>query len=302
MEKSSVNMNYSKWLNNNTKSLHGKTVAISGATGGIGVQLCDILASLGANLICLDRNIRKSNMLIADLKNKYTNLNAIHITLDLEDFNNVKNVAEQLKNIEIDYLILNAGAYKIPRHKCSTGYDNVFQINFISPYYIARELFSKIKNRGGRVVAVSSIAHNYSKIDINDVDFSTRTAASKVYGNAKRFLSFSLFGLFNNDETLSIVHPGITFTNITNHYPKLVFELIKHPMKIIFIKPKKAALNLIYGLFNGTKTNEWIGPKIYNIWGLPKKKKLNTVSQEENNIICEITEEIYKKLKQVVIV
>ena len=290
-------MNYTKWLNKNAKSLSGKTVAISGATGGIGVNLCDMLASLGANLICLDRNADKSNKLIADLKSKYTNLNATHITLDLENFDRVKDVTEQLKSLDIDFLILNAGAYKIPRHKCSTGYDNVFQINFISPYYIARELFPNIKNRGGRVVVVSSIAHNYSKIDAYDIDFSSHTAASKVYGNAKRFLTFSLYGLFNNDDTLSIVHPGITFTNITNHYPKLIFMLIKHPMKIIFIKPKKAALNLIYGLFNGTKSNEWIGPRIFNVWGLPKSKKLNTCDTKEANKICELTENIFTNLK-----
>ena len=290
-------MNYTKWLNKNAKSLSGKTVAISGATGGIGVNLCDMLASLGANLICLDRNADKSNKLIADLKSKYTNLNATHITLDLENFDRVKDVTEQLKNLDIDFLILNAGAYKIPRHKCSTGFDNVFQINFVSPYYMAIELYSGIKNRGGRVVVVSSIAHNYSKIDANDIDFSSRTAASKVYGNAKRFLTFSLYGLFNNDDTLSIVHPGITFTNITNHYPKLIFMLIKHPMKIIFIKPKKAALNMIYGLFNGTKSNEWIGPRFFNVWGLPTRQKLNTCDPKEANKIYELTENIFTKLK-----
>ncbi len=291
-------MNYNKWLKNNTSSLIGKTVAISGATGGIGVELCDYLAHLGANLICLDRNRDKSNSLINNLKNKYPTLNALHITLDLENFYEVMFVADELKTLNIDYLILNAGAYKIPRHKCDTGYDNVFQINFVSPYYLARELAPQIKQKGGKIVAVSSIAHNYSKIDINDIDFSTRTAASKVYGNAKRFLTFALYGMFDNDETLSIVHPGITFTNITNHYPKFIFALINHPMKIIFMKPKKAALNLIFGIFNSTKTNEWIGPKLFNVWGLPNKKKLNTATYSESLRICDIAEKIYEKVKR----
>lgn len=289
-------MNYYKWINKNCNSLIGKTVAISGATGGIGAVLCDYFAYLGANLICLDRNIDKSNKLIANLKAKYPSLNAKHITIDLENFDMVKNAVEHLKTLEIDYILLNAGAYKIPRHKCSTGYDNVFQINFLSPYYIANELYSQIMAKSGRVVAVSSIAHNYSKIDTDDIDFSTRTAASKVYGNAKRFLTYSLFNLFNNDDTLSIVHPGISFTNITNHYPKLIFAIIKYPMKIIFMKPKKAALCVLYGLFCGCKRNEWIGPKYFNIWGLPKLKKLNTATQDEYMNICIKTNEIISKL------
>lgn len=289
-------MNYYKWLNKNTTTLEGKTVAISGATGGIGIWVCDYLAYLGADIICFDRNADKSNKLISDLKLKYPSLNAMHITVDLESFIQVKTVAEQLKEIDIDYLVLNAGAYKIPRHKCDTGFDNVFQINFLSPYYLARELMPQIKQKYGRVVAVSSIAHNYSKINVNDIDFSNVAASSKVYGNAKRFLTFGLYGLFNNEKTLSIVHPGITFTNITNHYPKLIFTLIKHPMKIIFMKPKKAALNIIYGIFNGCESNEWIGPRVFNIWGLPNKKKLNTATYCESLHICDIAEEIYKKI------
>ena len=286
-------MNYYKWLNNNTRSLKGKTVAVYGATGGIGIWVCEYLAYLGADLICLDRNAEKSNKLIKFLKQKYTNLNAKHITVDLENFGQVKTVTEQLKELDIDYLILNAGAYKIPRHKCDTGYDNVYQINFISPYYIARELAPIIKEKGGRVVAVSSIAHNYSKINVNDIDFSNVSASSKVYGNAKRFLTFALFGLFNNDKTLSVVHPGITFTNITNHYPKLIFMLIKHPMKIIFMKPKKAALNIIYGVFNGCENNIWIGPRFFNVWGLPKVQKLHTCDKQESMQICKITKNIF---------
>lgn len=274
-------MNYYKWLNKNATSLKGKTVAVSGATGGIGRELCDYLAYLGADIVCLDRNQNKSNKLITDLKAKYPCLSAKHITVDLEDFNRVKELVNQLKFLNIDYLILNAGAYKISRHKCDTGYDNVFQINFISPYYMASQLKSIIKSRDGRVIAVSSIAHNYSKIDTNDIDFSTRKAASLVYGNAKRMLTLGLYSNFQNENSLSIVHPGITLTNITAHYPKWLFAIIKHPMKVIFMSPKKAALSIIMGIYDSTATGEWIGPKLFNIWGLPCKKALKTFSQCE---------------------
>jgi len=288
-------MNYYKWIDSNGFSLKGKTVAISGATGGIGSILCDYFAYLGANIICLDRNVEKSNKLINKLKEKYPYLYAQHVTLDLENFDLVKNVCEQLKEIDIDYLVLNAGAYKIPRHKCSTGFDNVFQINFVSPYYLAVQLAPLLKEKSGRVVAVSSIAHNYSKIDSEDIDFSTRKAASLVYGNAKRFLTYSLFEYFNDDLTLSIAHPGITLTNITAHYPKLIFAIIKHPMKVIFMSPKKAALSILMALFIGCNKNEWIGPHILNIWGLPKKTVLKTASINESKQISLIANMLFDK-------
>ena len=54
------------WIQRNTNSLAHKTVAISGATGGLGRELCRHLASLGASLLLLDRNTPKSNALIEE--------------------------------------------------------------------------------------------------------------------------------------------------------------------------------------------------------------------------------------------
>ncbi len=285
------------WIEKNITSLCGKTVAISGATGGIGVELCRYLAQLGASLILLDRNTEKSRALGKSLQREYPSLSVSYIRLDLSDIYSVKAVASELSGMELDALILNAGAYHVPRYKCESGLDNVFQINFASPYYLARELLPMLSARGGRVVAVSSIAHNYSKTDIIDIDFSTRKKSSLVYGNAKRFLTFSLFGLFGDGVGLAVTHPGITFTNITAHYPKVIFAIIKHPMKVIFMKPRTACLSILRGLFEDTGRNEWIGPRYFNIWGLPKKKKLRTCSAEEAERICETAEKIYRQMK-----
>ena len=290
-------MKITKWIENNTHSLAGKKVAVSGATGGIGRELCVYLASLGAELILLDRNPKKSAELRKKLQECFNGLKVSHIILDLEDINSVKNAAEELKNAEPDILILNAGAYSIPRHVCSTGLDNVFQINFASPYFLVKELMPVFEKKGGRVVAVGSIAHNYSKTDMNDPDFHKRKKASLVYGNAKRFLMFSLLKLFGGKSGLSIVHPGITFTNITAHYPKLIFAVIKGPMKIIFMKPKVACLSILKGVFEDCRNNDWIGPGCFNVWGLPKKQSLKSCSENEAESIFKKAEEIYIKIK-----
>ncbi len=289
-------MKTTTYIEKNFARIDGKTVAISGATGGIGNHLAEELARLGARLILLDRNSEKSNALIAHLKTIVPTLDAKHIRVDLEEFDTVRAAADELENTAVDYLILNAGAYSIPRRTTSLGYDNVFQINFISPYYLARRLLPGIKERGGRVIAVGSIAHGYSKTDKNDIDFATRGAASKVYGNAKRYLMFSLLHEFGGSGAIAIAHPGITFTNITAHYPKLIFAIIKHPMKIIFMPPRRAALSILQGIYESTNQNEWIGPKIFNIWGLPKKQKLCSCKDEEIAFISKTAREIYESL------
>lgn len=291
-------MNYSKWLKNNTQSLEGRLVAVTGTTGGLGRELCAFLCELRADLVLLDRNAERSKAFQNQLLTRFPDRKISRITVDLEDMDSVKSATEQLKNLPLDIFIHNAGAYSIPRHKCATGYDNVFQINFVSPTYMIRELLPTLRQRNGRVVAVGSIAHNYSKTDQSDVDFSTRTASSKVYGNAKRYLMFSLYELFKTESTvkLSVVHPGITFTNITSHYPKLIFAIIKHPMKVIFMKPKKAALCTLKGVFSQTDYHQWIGPRLFNVWGLPSLKNLKTCPIDESRHIGKTAEEIFLKL------
>ena len=291
-------MSINSWLRSNTSSLKGKRVAITGSTGGLGREICNYLGMLGADICLLDRNEITSEQHKAHLESKYPDIKVTRIRVDLEDVDSVRCAAEKLVEQEIDVFIHNAGAYSIPRRICTSGYENVFQINFVSPYYMINQLLPMLRKRNGRVVAVGSIAHNYSKIDTCDVDFRKVKPSSKVYGNAKRYLMFSLYSLFEDKENvkLSIVHPGITLTNITAHYPKLIYAIIKHPMKIIFMSPRKAALSIISGLFDDCEGREWIGPRIFDVWGLPSKKVLKTCGPDEINTIDIISREIYSSL------
>ena len=179
-------MRIKKWLIKNTSSLVGKTVAVTGTTGGIGRELCSYLASLGASLILLDRNAKRSAAFRDELVLRYPGVSVECVNLELESIDSVREAVTELKVRKPYAFIHNAGAYFIPRHKCDTGYDNVFQINFISPYYIIKQLLPELRSVGGRVVVVGSIAHRYSATDEDDVDFSTRVKPSHVYGNAKR--------------------------------------------------------------------------------------------------------------------
>ena len=287
-------MNYNKWLLKNTTSLKGKTVAITGSTGGIGVHICEFLAKLGADLILLNRSYTKTESQIKELEKTY-NINIRFIPLDLSDMQSVKKATDFLCENCPDFLIHNAGAYSILRYITDNDIDNVFQINFFAPYYITRRLLPFLSQKGGKVVAVGSVAHNYSKTNPKNFDFRDVKAANKVYGNAKRYLMLSLYELFEKERgaTLSVTHPGITFTNITAHYPKLIFAVIKHPMKVIFMKPKKAALSIVKGLFCKTEFGTWWGPRIFNVWGLPNKKRLSTFKKCESEAVFEIAEKLY---------
>ncbi len=293
-------MNYKKCLNKNTKSLQGKVAAITGSTGGLGSAICQTLCELGAELILLDRNEEKANEQIKNLTALFPTLKISFIKVDLLNFESVKNCCEKLKNTKLDYLILNAGIYNVKREKTSLGFDNVFQVNFLMPYYITKTLLPTLRRANGKVVAVSSIAHNYSKTDENDIEFLNEKKNSKIYGNSKRFLTYSLFKLFENEDSagLTLAHPGITLTNMTNHYPKAINWLVKIGIKILFPSPKKASQNIIKAMFVDASKNEpqWVGPQIFNIWGKPKLKDLKTSTNDEIEFVYSTAESLYKTI------
>ncbi len=272
--------------------LQGKTVAISGGTGGIGQALCRELAARGASIMLLDRNAEKAQALMNALHREFPSLTVSHLAIDLTDMESVQTAAKALCSALPFALILNAGAYAVPRFRCDTGWDNVFQINCAAPYFLART----VKPHGIRVVAVGSIAHNYGKTDPADVDFSRRRAASRVYGNAKRRLMFSLFALYGGAAGLAVTHPGITLTGITAHYPKWLFTLIKPFMKVLFMSPRKACLPILQGLYEDCGHNEWIGPRCFDIWGKPKKKQLHSCLPAEAAAIARDAEAMFEKM------
>lgn len=288
-------MNIEKWLNKNTSTLENKTVAITGSTGSLGNELCFYFAKLGAKLVLLNRSKQKTDLQIEKLKQKYNDIQIEFIQVDMQDIQSVKIATQKLNQLNIDYVVLNAGAYKIKREKTSLGYDNVFQINFISPYYIAKQTTQK--NPNCKIVVVGSISYKMLKPNFEDVDFSTCKKAIKVYGNSKRYLMFSLQKYFeqNNLKNIAIAHPGICYTNITSNFAKGINWFVKFGMKIVFAKPQKASLSILRAMFENTQNN-WIGPRVFGIWGKPKKQNLKKISNQEKDKIFAIAEEIYNKI------
>lgn len=289
-------MNINKWLQKNTKNLANKRVIVTGATGGLGKELCFYLAKLNANITLACRNQKLAFNLKEQILEKYPSAKIDFVFLDLGNMQSVNKAIETIKEYNgIDVLIHNAGVYNVPIKKLETGFNNIFQINFVSPYYLTKKLLPELKKKKNSVcVVVGSIAHNYSKINLQNIDFSNVKKPSKIYGNSKRFLMFSMFELFKNqkDVSLAVAHPGITLTNMTNHYPKAINWLVKIGIKLIFASPQKAVLNLLMGVFTPCNYHEWIGPKIFNIWGKPKKQKLKTCTTQESEQIFKIAESL----------
>lgn len=291
-------MKIQDWLDKNCERLDGKTICITGSTGGLAQRFTIKLASLGANFIFANRNKEKSEKQKQEILAKFPNAKIKILIVDMFDMNSVKLFVCKLKQQHVDILIMNSAVYNVPRTTSASGFDNVFQINFVSAYYIIKQMIPSLRKvKNSKVVVIGSIAHNYSKVDFSDIQKLKTKKSSIIYGNSKRFLMFSLYKLFENTAVdLSIVHPGVTLTQMTNHYPKFINWFVKIGIKILFPTPEKACLSILSGIFSSTQNNEWIGPGKFNVWGYPKKQKLKTCSPMEASKIFDTAEEIYKNL------
>ena len=274
-----------------------KLVAITGSTGGLGKRVCLSLAE-SSDFIFIDRNREKSEAFTEEIKKRYPCCEISFVTCELSDEESVKNAVNALIGRHIDVLLLNSGVYNVPIYKTNSGFNNVFTVNFLSQYYLARKLVE-----GGslkKVVAVGSVAHRYGKIDEKDVDFSLRTKSSKIYGNSKRFLMFALYEYFKgvSSADLAIAHPGVTLTNMTNHYPKLINPIVRLGIKVLFPSPDNAIRSILAAVGGeNCGYHEWIGPRVFDVWGKPKKKILKSCSNEESEAIGRLTEEMYSRFQ-----
>lgn len=142
-----------------------KTIFITGATDGIGLETAKNLAEKGHNLIIHGRNAEKLNKVKVQLEQLGKSVTIDTYIADLSSSNEVKHLASQIaKQHKIDVLINNAGVFKIADTTTSIGIDVRFVVNTIAPYILTTQLMSAF-NDNSRVINLSSAAQAPVNLD-----------------------------------------------------------------------------------------------------------------------------------------
>mgnify|MGYP000737155261 CR=1 FL=1 len=136
-----------------------KTILITGATDGIGLETARMLVAAGHRVLLHGRSPAK-------LKNVESTLSAIadggeveSYLADLSDMTDVEALAKAVaaKHTNLDVLINNAGVYSTPDPITKDGLDVRFAVNTIAPYLLTKRLVPLMAS-SGRVVNLSSAA------------------------------------------------------------------------------------------------------------------------------------------------
>ncbi|KFM62392.1 Retinol dehydrogenase 12, partial [Stegodyphus mimosarum] len=220
------------------ESMEGKTVVITGASSGIGKATAFDLAKRGARVLLACRNRDKTEKVAEEIRSQTKNPNVIVKDLDLCSFRSVRKCAEDILKTEerLDVLINNAGVTGRPPELTEDGCEKVMQSNYLGHFLFTLLLIDLLKKSApSRIINVSSLAHAFAKLDVEDLKNEKRLSDMNVYANSK--LANILFSqelaskLHGTGVTVNSLHPGAVKTNILTG-PTTFLILIS---KILFI-------------------------------------------------------------------
>ena len=136
-----------------------KTILITGATDGIGLETAKMMAPEGHTLLLHGRNPDKL-VAAAETVSKIKGAGEIKTyRADLSILTEVEALADEVTSDfkSIDVLINNAGVFKMSNPLTKTGYDARFIVNVVAPYLLTKAMLPTLSSNA-RVVNLSSAA------------------------------------------------------------------------------------------------------------------------------------------------
>ena len=203
------------------RPMTGRTVLVTGGTGGIGKATAVGLAAMGAHLAITGRDRARADAAADEVRAAGGERVDVFVA-DLSSQAEVRRMAaEVLERLpRIDVLINNAGGYWKTRHVTADGLEHTFALNHLAPFLLTGLLLDRLAQGGtGRVVTVSSNAHRQGRIDVDDLQGERAYSGSRAYNQSKLaniLFTYELARRLSTDQvsmvTANTLHPGVVST------------------------------------------------------------------------------------------
>jgi retinol dehydrogenase 14 len=239
-------------VENVNSGMGGKVVLITGGTSGIGKAAATALAGMGATVVITGRNEERGKRALQEIREESGNDGVELILADLTVQDEVRRLAEELRerHNQLEVLVNNAGLVLSERTETPDGIETQLAINHLAPFLLTNLLLDLLKESApSRIVTVSSDAHRWAKIDLDDLQSRKRYRGMQVYGKTKLANIMFTYELAERLEgtgvTVNCMHPGGVNTNFGNNQGgpmNLLFRLFKPFMR----SPEQGADTLIY--------------------------------------------------------
>ncbi|MBV9227816.1 MAG: SDR family NAD(P)-dependent oxidoreductase [Chloroflexi bacterium] len=205
--------------------LSRKTVLVTGASSGLGIETVRAFLLAGASVVLAVRDPAKGERAAQQLRTE-TNNERVHVlTLDLGSLTSIRQAAEQFRVhwSRLDLLINNAGIMAVPLGYTPDGFEFHFGTNYLGHYLLTRLLLPVLRVAApARVVVLSSSGHRFSDIHFDDINYRTRPYDKwEAYGQSKTACALFAVGLTRHAGSQGIfanaVNPGAIRTGLQQH-------------------------------------------------------------------------------------
>lgn len=273
------------WTPDRIGSLKGKTYVITGATSGTGFEAAKILAAKGAKVVTLNRNPKKSEECIKQIKEEVGKAADIsYVTMDLASQASVKAAAKELLSQvdRIDALLCNGAIAQVPSQQLTVdGFESQLGVNYYGHWTLQALLFDLIDKSNGRIVTVGSLGYDMGikTIKFDDMNWDKDYQGNTVYSQSKLAQIMSIYELQDRLKKAGktnvkayACHPGSSSTSLITTSGSLGMRVMFNIMKMspmVQSAEKGAYPELMCateenldksGFYGPTGRSNWVGP------------------------------------------
>jgi NAD(P)-dependent dehydrogenase (short-subunit alcohol dehydrogenase family) len=229
----------------------GKTVLITGGTGGIGKAAAIGLATMGARVGITGRDRTRAEDAAAAITRASGNPAVDVFVADMSSQAEVRRLADDVltRYPRLDVLLNNVGGFWAHRHVTADGLEHTFALNHLAPYLLTNLLLDRlIASRPARVITMASAAQGMGTIDFDDLMGERKYSGSTAYNQSKLANVMFTYELAKRLEgtgvTATAVHPGMTSTAFSAEDPAL--GLLVTIMRPFMRSPARGADTAVY--------------------------------------------------------
>ncbi|MDP8944181.1 MAG: SDR family NAD(P)-dependent oxidoreductase [Actinomycetota bacterium] len=200
------------------RAIDEATVLVTGATDGLGRQVAQDLAGMGATVLVHGRDRGRADAVVSDIRDATGNDRARSHLADLSSLDEVRALAREVEDSHdrLDVLINNAGIGPGGRGDggravSRDGHELRFAVNYLAGFLLTRLLLPLLERSApARVVNVASAGQ--SAIDFDDVMLERRYDGMRAYAQSKLAQVMFTFELAERLEgtgvTATCLHPA----------------------------------------------------------------------------------------------
>lgn len=230
-----------------------KTVVITGASDGIGLEAASQLATQGHRLVLVGRNPAKLDAAVSRIRGESPVAELASYVCDFAELEEVRRLGESLlaSYPRIDVLVSNAGTVYAHRTLTADGIEATFAVNHLAGFLLTEKLLDRLRaSAPARIVTTASVGHYRGSMDFDDLGFERGYQIMRAYSRSKlanvlytRELTRRLEG---TGVTATCLHPGTVATSIWSGAPAFARPILNLAKRIAMISPAEGGARLTY--------------------------------------------------------